>query len=195
MKHKGTVPLETERLILRRLVSGDADAVFRNWASNPQVSKYARQQPHNSIEETKEYCDGIISSYSDETHYFWVIVPKDLNEPIGRVNITQQNEVIEMVHVSFMIGERWWNNGYMSEALAEILRFFFKTVGVNRIEGRNDPQNPSSSKVMTKCGFQYEGILRQGGRNSFGLVDCEQYAILAEDYFETSKNERDTQRP
>jgi len=38
--NKGTVKLETERLILRRFVLDDANAMFYNWASNPEVTKY-----------------------------------------------------------------------------------------------------------------------------------------------------------
>lgn len=40
MNHKGTVTLETERLILRRFTMDDAEAMFRNWASDPEVTKY-----------------------------------------------------------------------------------------------------------------------------------------------------------
>jgi len=185
MNHKGTVALSTERLFLRRFTLGDAEAVFKNWTSDSEVTKYARQTPHTSLREAEEYCTEIVNSYHDRNFYYWAIVNKDLNEPIGRINITQQNEPVEMVHVSFMIGQCWWNKGYTTEALTAIKRFFFEDVGVNRIEGRNDPHNPSSGKVMVKCGFQYEGLLRQGGKNSYGLVDCEQYAIIAEDYFGT----------
>jgi len=40
MKHKGTVALETERLILRKFNAYDAEAVFRNWASDDAVTKF-----------------------------------------------------------------------------------------------------------------------------------------------------------
>ena len=36
MKHCGTKTIETERLILRRLTEDDAEAMFRNWASDPE---------------------------------------------------------------------------------------------------------------------------------------------------------------
>lgn len=138
---------------------------------------------HSSIEETKDYCDDIIYAYSNNEFYYWVIVLKDSNLPIGRINVSQQSRPLEMVHISFMIGNNWWNKGYTTEALSVIVKFFFEEVGVNRIEGRNDPKNPSSAKVMIKFGFQYEVLLRQRGKNSFGFVDCTQYAMLAEDYF------------
>lgn len=183
MTHKGTATLKTERLILRRFTFDDVQAVFDNWASDSEVSKYARQQAHVSVDETKLYLDSIIAAYSNSNNYFWAIILTDLNEPIGRINITGINEPIESVHVSFMIGQQWWSKGYTTEALSAVMQFFFEEVGANRIEGRNDVQNRSSEKVMIKCGFQYEGLLRQGGRNSFGLVDCKQYAIIAEDYY------------
>ena len=40
MNHKGTVTLETKRLILRKFAENDAEAVFRNWASDDEVTKY-----------------------------------------------------------------------------------------------------------------------------------------------------------
>lgn len=40
MKHCGTQRLETERLILRRFVIEDADAMYKNWASDDEVTKY-----------------------------------------------------------------------------------------------------------------------------------------------------------
>ena len=111
MNHKGTVTLTTERLFLRRFTLDDAEAVFRNWTRDPEVTKYARQMPHTSLDEAEKYCADIINSYQDSNFYYWAIVNKGLNEPIGRINITQQNETVEMVHVSFMIGRRWWNKG------------------------------------------------------------------------------------
>jgi ribosomal-protein-alanine N-acetyltransferase len=39
LTHKGTVTLETERLILRRFAPDDAEPMFRNWANDPEVTK------------------------------------------------------------------------------------------------------------------------------------------------------------
>lgn len=40
MEHKGTVTLETERLILRRFQLEDAQAMYRNWAADDEVTKF-----------------------------------------------------------------------------------------------------------------------------------------------------------
>ena len=54
MKNSGTVRMETKRLVLRPYVIEDADAMFRNWANDPQVTKYLSWEPHNDVEETKQ---------------------------------------------------------------------------------------------------------------------------------------------
>ena len=40
MVHKGTVRIETERLILRRFVIDDAEAMYRNWAGEEEVVRF-----------------------------------------------------------------------------------------------------------------------------------------------------------
>ena len=48
MKHCGTQRLETDRLILRRYETEDAAAMFRNWASDSEVTKFLMWQTHLS---------------------------------------------------------------------------------------------------------------------------------------------------
>ena len=95
----------------------------------------------------------------------------------------EQNDDTKMVHIGYCIGQKWWRKGIVSEALAEVIRFFFEQVGVNRVESRHDPNNPNSGKVMTKCGLKYEGLMRQADTSNQGIVDAMFYAILAEDYY------------
>ena len=50
MKHLGTKTIETERLILRRAQIGDGAAMYRNWASDPEVTKFLTWPTHGSPE-------------------------------------------------------------------------------------------------------------------------------------------------
>lgn len=52
MNHKGTVTLETERLILRRFTANDVENAFKNWTSNDNVTKYLRWETHSDISVT-----------------------------------------------------------------------------------------------------------------------------------------------
>jgi ribosomal-protein-alanine N-acetyltransferase len=186
--HKGTVTLETERLILRRFTQGDADAMFRNWASDPEVTKFMMWQTHADVEVSKTITNEWVSNYESDSYYQWAIVPKDFGEPIGSIAAVKVDDATKMVHIGYAIGKAWWRNGYTSEALTRLVKFFFEEVGVNRVESRHDPRNPNSGAVMMKAGLTFEGTLRQSDWNNQGICDAAYYAILAEDYRKDKKS-------
>jgi len=183
MEHLGTKELETKRLLLKRFVIDDTERVFNNWANDKEVTKYLMWEPHKDENVTKSILEEWIQNYSKKDFYQWVIVPKEINEPIGTISIVGRDDKIKMVHFGYCIGKNWWNKGFTSEALSTLIKYFFEEVGVNRIESRHDPNNPNSGKVMIKCGMKYEGLKRQADWNNQGICDSVEYAILAEDYF------------
>lgn len=148
MKHCGTQRLETDRLILRRYVSEDALAIYKNWASDSEVTKYLMWQPHSNIEVSKSINADWVKQYSDEKYYNWAIVLKDGDdEPIGNIAVLQMNEKVSSVHIGYCIGKKWWHQGITSEALKAVMDFLFNEVEVNRIESRHDPRNPTQAKL------------------------------------------------
>lgn len=188
MTHKGTVTLETERLILRRYVPEDAEAMFRNWVNDPEVTRFLTWQPHGSIDLTRKISLSDISKYEALSHYQWAVVLKSLNEPIGGINVIKIDETCKCFEMAYRIGKAWWHQGFASEALSSVIKFLFEQVGANRITAAYDTRNPNSGAVMRKCGLSYEGTLRQSGCNNQGIYDAACYAILAEDYFNRAKS-------
>lgn len=178
MKHLGTKRIETERLVLRPFTMGDAEAMFANWASDPEVTKYLTWPAHGSVEVSKMVLSDWVSHYGEETYYQWAIVVKELGQPIGSISVVSRNDAAELVHIGYCIGKRWWHQGYTSEALKAVMDFFFDEVGVNRVETRHDPNNPNSGKVMRKCGMKFEGTLRQSDWNNQGICDASWYGLL-----------------
>lgn len=183
MKHLGTVQIETDRLVLRKFNSSDAQAMFNNWANDPEVTKFLMWPAHKSVEVSESILSEWIKGYSDEKFYQWAIVFKENgDEPIGTISVVHMNEEIDMVHIGYCIGRRWWHKGITSEAFKGIIPFLIEEVGVKRIESRHDPRNPNSGKVMLKCGLKYEGTLRNADINNQGICDAAIYALLSEDY-------------
>lgn len=188
MEHKGTVQLETERLILRPFVKEDAFAGFHNWMSDEKVTEFLRWPTHKDIAISERVVNEWVEEYEkDKSFYQWAIVPKDLNEPIGTISVVDMNERVDMVHIGYCIGSKWWRNGYMSEAFSRVILFLFEEVKVQRIEAQHDPNNPGSGKVMEKCGLKYEGTLRKADWSNKGIVDATMYALLAEEYFKGNR--------
>lgn len=183
MKHRGTQRLETERLILRRFVSEDAAAMYKNWACDCEVTKYLTWPTHSSIDISKSVTDDWVASYSNENWYQWAIVLKENGDtPIGSISVVDMNEDTSTVQLGYCIGRNWWNRGITSEAVKEVMNFFFEEIDVNRIEARYDPKNPNSGKVMEKCGMKYEGTMRSADRNNQGICDVVYYAALKSEW-------------
>lgn len=181
MNHKGTVTLESDRLILRKFKMDDAESVFSNWTSDSEVAKYMRWDAHISVDETKDFLADIIESYNNPNTYLWAIVPKDMDIPIGIISLMVSNEYDMCGEVAYCIGRKYWGNGFMTEALRTVLYYGLREVGFNRIEAYHAIANPASGKVMLKAGMKYEGMMRQKYRSHIGFEDCNLYAILKAD--------------
>ena len=188
MRNIGTKWLETDRLILRMFELSDAEPMYRNWANDPDVTKFLTWPPHDNIKVSSDVLRDWISQYRNDVFYQWAIVLKEnAPEPIGCISNVRMDERIGMVHVGYWVGKEWWHMGITSEALSELICFFFEELKVNRIESRYDPHNPNSGKVMEKCGLVYEGTVKQGDRDNQGICDYSMYGLVAEDYFRDSQ--------
>ena len=180
LKHKGTVRLETSRLILRRARMEDAEPMFYNWANDKEVTKYLTWPPHSNIEVTQKVLESWVESYEKEDYYQWMIVLKEIHEPIGSIMVSTVGRA-QSAHVGYCIGKKWWHQGIMSETLKRVMDFLFDEVGYHRVEAMHDSNNPNSGKVMAKCGMKYEGTLRMADRNNQGICDACYYGLLAEE--------------
>lgn len=176
LTHKGTQTLHTERLILRRFRVEDAQAMFDNWASDDEVTKFLSWPTHTKIEISEWVVNDWVSSYEKDDFYTWAIEYE--GQPIGSISVVGKNDDALKAHIGYCIGKAWWRKGIMSEALKAVMDYLFDEVGMNRIEACFDPNNPNSGRVMAKCGMKYEGTHRQSGRNNQGICDEAFYAIL-----------------
>lgn len=189
MQHKGTVLIETDRLILRKFKTSDSIAAYNNWMSDNEVTKYLRWCTNKNADESKEIIEMWVNDYLKDNFYQWAITLKSMgDEPIGTISVVDQDDQLNILHIGYCIGSKWWNKGIVSEAFAGIIPFLFEEVKANRIESQHDPLNPNSGKVMKKCGLKYEGTLRQADVNNQGIVDAAMYSILASEYYAIKAN-------
>lgn len=178
LQHKRTQTIETSRLILRQARMADAEPMFRNWANDPEVTKFLTWPPHENIEVTRKVLAGWIENYQKEDYYQWMIVLKETGEPIGSIMANTVGRA-QSAHIGYCIGKAWWHQGIMSETLKAVMDFLFDEVGYHRVEAMHDSNNPHSGGVMKKCGMKYEGTLRMADRNNQGICDACYYGLLA----------------
>ncbi len=192
MTHKGTVTLETDRLVLRRFTLDDAGTMYENWASEDAVTEYLTWPTHASVDVTRAVLADWVSRYDNADFYQWAIELKDLGQVIGSVSVTAQKPAVSACELGWCIGSRWWGRGIMPEAGRAVLRYLFDEVGFDRIAAAHAAGNPKSGRVMQKLGMRCEGTFRRAGRCNKGVIDEVWYAILKDEF---PSEEREPFRP
>ena len=181
MNRIGTQRIETERLILRPFAMEDAEAMFRNWASDPLVTEYLTWEPHRTVEDTRGIISLWISEYEKGDAFNWAIELKGESEPIGSIGVVSVDDRVDAAEIGYCLGRAYWGKGMMPEALCTVVDYLFDEVGARRISARHDARNPKSGLVMEKAGMMKEGVLRRAGKSNAGICDLVYYSILAEE--------------
>ncbi len=183
MNHKGTVILETERLILRRFEPADAHDMYNNWACDDDVNRYMTSTSLTDPAQAEKAVKSWSERYNKDEFYNWNITFKsDLSvKSAGFICVVSCDNDASKVELGYCIGKKWWGSGYMTEAVNTVTSYMIKEIGANRVEIQYDTDNPASGRVAQKCGMQYEGTLRQFMNNKGKLCDVAVYSVLADE--------------
>lgn len=181
INHTGTVPLETDRLVLRRTVKSDIDEFFFIQL-NPNIRRYlGTNRLGDDLEKNRKYFDE--EKYNELNYYRWTIVRKEDNKILGCIYLNIHDEKARTAGIDYWIREDAWGNGYTTEASRKILNFAFDTLNINRIESCGGKDNPGTYKVMEKIGLKYEGERKEGIFYYYGgLENLVLYGITKEEY-------------
>ena len=172
--------LETEWLILRKMTMDDAADMF-DYASDPEVARNLSWDVPRSIEATRVFLADIVDRYRAGRVAGWGIVHKQDNKLIGTCGFITLDPRHGRAEIGYALSRRYWNKGYMTEAVRKVISFGFLTMDLHRIQAMCDVPNIASARVMEKAGMKFEGILR-GFMMREGLHrDVKMYSILRVD--------------
>ena len=178
MKAIGTQMLQTERLILRRFVESDAEAMFQNWASSAENLTYVTWDPHPNLEVTRNSIRNWVASYDNPNYYKWAICLKEKPEQvIGDISIVEMNEYDSCCEIGYILGKNYWSCGMMTEALKAVLDFCFAQAGFQKVRSRYASLNPASGRVMEKAGMTYLKTVTNVVERKDYVVDLIYYQI------------------
>lgn len=148
--------LNLNRVYLREFMMYDLLDVYE-YCSNPNVGPNAGWKEHKSIEETRR----ILISMINEKENF-AIVNKANNKVIGSIGLykdfKRENPYCKMI--GYVLNESYWGKGIMSEVLSGIINYVFNNSKIMLLSIYHFPFNYRSKRVIEKCGFRYEGVLR-----------------------------------
>ena len=143
--------METERLILRNLVSQDLESIYE-WTSDEQVTKYLTWPTHQNKETTKRILDQWLEEYKQDNCYRLGIVLKENNKLIGMIDVVDYKE--DQPVVGYVLNQNYWGHGYMTEAFNGVIGYL-KEQGFHKIYIEADQRNIGSNRVIQKNGFTF----------------------------------------
>ncbi|MDR1761758.1 MAG: GNAT family N-acetyltransferase, partial [Bacteroidales bacterium] len=148
--------LHTKRLILRAWQKDDAESLYK-YAKNPNIGPMAGWQPHTSVENSRDIIYHVLSA--DETY---AVVLKETGEAVGSIGLmTAKSEIhsAEMAEnegeIGYLIGEQFWGQGLIPEAVGELLRHAFEDLQFSAVWCGYYDGNEKSKRAQEKCGFIY----------------------------------------
>ena len=153
LEHKGTITLETQRLLLKEDTKEDLDVLWENLFSD----RSAVERCHWKIFKSKEDFINSARSYNlPKNVYAWTIWEKESNTPIGGISIHSQEDDKLLCKVGYSIHPNYWNKGYATEALKVVLEYMLNEIGYQKVVAECLVDNPASKKVMEANNMVFE---------------------------------------
>src|SRR3954451_10149662 len=143
--------LETERLLLRKPTLADVKAIAR-LANDRRIEINTRRLPHPYTQDDAiEFVRATASDSSDT-----VFLIEHDRSPIGMVGIDWREP--DAPELGCWLGVARWGQGFGTEAARAVIDFTFEEFDVEQLIAGARVTNPSSRKILEKCGFQWSGV-------------------------------------
>lgn len=153
--------VQTERLILREVDSGDADFMCR-LLNSPKFLKYIGDRGVRSPEEAAVFLeDRYRKSYRDHGYGLYTVELSSDNTPIGICGFVRRDS-LPAPDIGFAFLPEFERMGYGYESAVGMLDHGWDTLGFDRVLAIVSPGNTASEKLLEKLGFDARGSLDLG---------------------------------
>jgi RimJ/RimL family protein N-acetyltransferase len=164
--------MTTARLRLRPIRRHDALRV-QSLCGNWNVARMLSRVPYPSPLEVVETWTGAqASAWNKGLAYNFAIEYQD--ELVGVVGVSRRDD--GSYEIGYWLGEPWWGQGLMTEAVGRAVEFARAELGLDRLRSDYFADNPASGRIQEKCGFRITGR----GRLNSQSRDCEVDAVFTE---------------
>lgn len=151
--------LTTSRLQLRPPTAQDAEAIFRTYAQDTEVTRYLIWRPHPDIATTRAFLERCAEGWAQGTELTWVIAGRDDEQLRGMISLRPRDF---QASVGYVIARPWWGQGLMPEVARAVVEAALAEPAIYRVWAVCDEENLASARVMEKIGMQREGLMRRG---------------------------------
>jgi ribosomal-protein-alanine N-acetyltransferase len=171
------ITIDTERLQLRWIEAGDADALFTIF-SDPQVVRYWSTPPWTERQQARDDIARAIDAFASGTGMKMAVLLRATGAMIGYINFYAFYDSNRRCDIGYAMASAHWGKGYQTEALKAMIDFGFRELNLNRIEADIDPRNDGSARVLEKLGFEKEGFMKERWIVNGEVCDTAFYGLL-----------------
>jgi len=178
-------PLRTQRLVLRRLVPADYDALAR-YRGLPAVARYQSWETFTPTDAERFVADQDL--VASDTPGTWLQLGIAAGGAlVGDLGLHTRADDPRQVEFGITLDPDHQGLGYATEAVGAVLGYVFGTLGKHRAAATTDAANSPAAALFARLGFRQEGhFLRNvwfkgawGGEFLFALQREEWAARLA----------------
>jgi [ribosomal protein S5]-alanine N-acetyltransferase len=173
--------METERLVLRPLITDDAAAVAA-LAGRREIADTTISIPHPYSEERAVEWIATHTVRSGGKELVFAITLRKSGSLIGSMGLRDIDTEHSQAEMGFWIGLDWWGQGFATEAGRAVIRFAFEQLNLNRVHAHHMVRNPASGRVLARIGMKREGVLRQRVKKWGVFEDVVVMAILRNEW-------------
>jgi len=159
MTGKPMIVLETERLVLRRLSSDDAEFILE-LLNQPSFLQYIGDKGVRNNDDAVNYIQtGPVASYEKCGFGLYLVELKDSARPIGICGLLKRDSLPD-VDVGFAFLPDYWSRGYAFEAAVAVMNYGKEVLGLRRIVAITSLDNEASISLLEKIGLKFEGLIK-----------------------------------
>jgi RimJ/RimL family protein N-acetyltransferase len=101
-------------------------------------------------------------------------------QAVGGVGLEPMQDVhARSAHIGYWLGEPYWGRGIMTGIVRAVTEHAFRELGFLRLEAPVYAWNPASMRVLEKCGYVREGVMRKSVFKDGEVIDSMLYAKVA----------------
>jgi ribosomal-protein-alanine N-acetyltransferase len=147
------VILETERLLMRRLVASDLDDLYALYR-DPEIRRYFPEGTL-TLEETREELAWFLHRHPDHPELgLWATIHKPTGQFIGRCGLLPWTiDGMDEVEIAYLIAKPWQRQGLGAEAARALVRYGFDTLELKRLIALIDPAHEASMRPAERVGL------------------------------------------
>jgi RimJ/RimL family protein N-acetyltransferase len=173
--------IRSERLLLRRLDAGDADALAA-YRSDPEIARYQSWDTPFSVDDARSLISDFAGADLDCPGWFqWAV--ERVHEPgiVGDVGVNLLDDG-KQAEIGYTIAPAFQGRGYATEAIARMVEHLLVDRRLHRVSAECDTRNEASVRLLERVGFRREGHRRSSTWSKSEWSDDYLYALLSHEW-------------